>query len=137
MKKIDEDALAEAYNRALSLEKSGDFDAAARAYAEVLALDPDDHGGAAVRLASMGRGETPEKAPDAYVATLFDQHAEVFENVLVDQLGYCVPLLVRQRFQALAVGRNEGDRRKLFHFISPFRRLAGRDPADLAGQRRL
>ena len=51
MKKIDEDALAEAYNRALTLEKSGDFNAAAKAYAEVLALDPDDHGGAAVRLA--------------------------------------------------------------------------------------
>lgn len=104
MKKIDEDALAEAYNRALSLEKSGDFDAAAKAYADVLALDPEDHGGAAVRLASMGRGETPQKAPDAYVTTLFDQHAEVFDNVLVDQLGYCVPLLVRQRFQALELG---------------------------------
>ncbi|WLS08132.1 class I SAM-dependent methyltransferase [Shinella sumterensis] len=104
MKKIDEDALAEAYNRALSLEKSGDFDAAAKAYADVLALDPEDHGGAAVRLASMGRGETPEKAPDAYVTTLFDQHAEVFDNVLVDQLGYCVPLLVRQRFQGLELG---------------------------------
>lgn len=103
MSKIDEDALADAYNRALSLEKAGDFDAAAKAYAQVLALDPEDHGGAAVRLASMGRGETPEKAPDAYVTTLFDQHAEVFDNVLVDQLGYCVPLLVRQRFQALGM----------------------------------
>ncbi len=82
MKKIDEEALAEAYNRALALEKSGDFDAAAAAYAQVLALDPEDHGGAAVRLASMGRGDTPEKAPDAYVATLFDQHAEVFEDVV-------------------------------------------------------
>ncbi|WP_439627274.1 methyltransferase [Shinella sp.] len=104
MTKIDEDALADAYNRALSLEKSGDFDAAAKAYADVLALDPEDHGGAAVRLASMGRGETPEKAPDAYVTTLFDQHAEVFDNVLVEQLGYCVPLLVRQRFHALGLG---------------------------------
>ncbi|QRM55707.1 methyltransferase [Sinorhizobium sp. BG8] len=104
MKKIDEEALARAYNRALSLEKSGHFDAAADAYAEVLALDPEDHGGAAVRLASMGRGDTPEKAPDAYVTTLFDQHAEVFDDVLVDQLGYCVPLLVRQRLQALELG---------------------------------
>ncbi|AWI57432.1 class I SAM-dependent DNA methyltransferase [Sinorhizobium fredii] len=103
-KKIDEEALAEAYNRALSLEKSGNFDAAAAAYREVLDLDPDDHGGASVRLASMGRGETPFKAPDAYVATLFDQHADVFDNVLVDQLGYCVPLLVRQRVQALDLG---------------------------------
>lgn len=102
--KIDEEALAEAYNRALTLEKSGNFDAAADAYAEVLALDPEDHGGASVRLASMGRGETPVKAPDAYVATLFDQHADVFDNVLVEQLGYCVPLLVRQRLQALELG---------------------------------
>ncbi len=97
---IDEEALAEAYNRALALEKAGELDAAAAAYAEVLALDPEDHGGASVRLASIGRGETPAKAPDAYVATLFDQNAETFDDVLVEQLGYCVPLLVRQRLQA-------------------------------------
>ena len=104
IKKIDEEALAEAYNRALALETSGHFDAAAAAYREVLEIDPEDHGGAAVRLASMGRGETPLKASDAYVATLFDQHADVFDNVLVDQLHYCVPLLVRQRLQALGLG---------------------------------
>lgn len=101
MSRINEEALAEAYNRALALEKSGDLDAAAAAYADVLALDPEDHGGAAVRLASMGRGATPPKAPDAYVATLFDQNAEVFDNVLVDQLGYCVPLMLRQRLMDL------------------------------------
>lgn len=93
---FDEDALAEAYDRALALEKSGDFDAAAEAYEEVLAIDPDDHGGAAVRLASMGRGAVPLKAPDAYVATLFDQHAEMFDTILVDQLGYDVPLQLRE-----------------------------------------
>ena len=103
-RKIDEDALAEAYNRALALEKAGDVDAAVKAYEEVLAIDPDDHGGAAVRIAAMGRGETPAKAPDAYVETLFDQHAEVFEDVLVEQLGYHVPMLVRQRLQALNLG---------------------------------
>lgn len=103
-KKIDEAALAEAYNRALALEKAGEIDAAVKAYEEVLAIDPEDHGGAAVRIASMGRGETPVKAPDAYVETLFDQHAEVFEDVLVEQLGYHVPLLVRQRLQALGLG---------------------------------
>ncbi|MGH6807289.1 MAG: class I SAM-dependent DNA methyltransferase, partial [Ensifer adhaerens] len=31
-------------------------------------------------------------------------HADVFDNVLVEQLGYCVPLLVRQRLQALELG---------------------------------
>lgn len=103
-KKIDEEALGEAYNRALALEKAGDVDAAVAAYEEVLAIDPDDHGGAAVRIAAMGRGETPVKAPDAYIETLFDQHAEVFEDVLVEQLGYHVPMLVRQRLQALQLG---------------------------------
>jgi len=97
MAKTDDNALAEAYNRALALEKSGDFDLAAVAYAEVLALDPDDHGGAAVRLASMKRGDVPTRASEAYVTTLFDQHAEVFDKVLVEDLGYHVPLLLRQR----------------------------------------
>lgn len=104
MTKIDEEALAEAYNRALALEKSGDLDAAAKAYAEVLELDPEDHGGAAVRLASMGRGETPSRAPDAYIETLFDQHAESFEDILVEQLGYAVPLMARQHIQSLDLG---------------------------------
>ncbi|MBO9656700.1 class I SAM-dependent methyltransferase [Agrobacterium sp. SOY23] len=102
--KIDEEALAEAYNRALALEKAGDVDAAVKAYEEVLAIDPEDHGGAAVRIAAMGRGEQPSKAPDAYVETLFDQHAEAFEDILVEQLGYAVPMMVRQRLQTLNLG---------------------------------
>lgn len=104
MAKIDEEALAEAYNRALALEKAGDIDAAVKAYEEVLAIDPEDHGGASVRIASLGRGEAPPKAPDAYVETLFDQHAEAFEDILVEQLGYAVPMLVRQRLQTLGLG---------------------------------
>lgn len=104
MTKIDEEALAEAYNRALAHEKAGEIDAAVAAYHEVLEIDPEDHGGAAVRLAALGRGETPPKAPDAYVETLFDQHAESFEDILVEQLGYAVPVLVRQRLQALKLG---------------------------------
>lgn len=103
-KKIDEEALAEAYNRALALEKAGDIDAAVKAYEDVLTIDPEDHGGASVRIASMGRGETPPKAPDAYVETLFDQHAEAFEDILVEQLGYTVPMIVRQRLQELKLG---------------------------------
>ncbi|HLP68777.1 MAG TPA: methyltransferase [Rhizobium sp.] len=104
MAKIDEEALAEAYNRALALEKAGNVDAAVDAYRHVLELDPEDHGGAAVRIAALGRGETPPKAPDAYVETLFDQHAEAFEDILVEQLGYTVPMMVRQRLQALGLG---------------------------------
>ena len=101
---LDEKALARAYNTALRHEKAGRFDEAAKAYREVLALDPADHGGAAVRLASMKRGETPPKAPDAYVATLFNQHAEVFDKVLVEDLGYAVPMQLRHALQEKAPG---------------------------------
>ncbi|MCF6368401.1 methyltransferase domain-containing protein [Rhizobium halophilum] len=104
MKKIDEEALAEAYNRALALEKAGDIDAAVAAYRQVLDIDPDDHGGAAVRIAALGRGEAPPRAPDAYVETLFDQHADSFEDILVEQLSYSVPVMVRQRLQELELG---------------------------------
>ncbi|MEX5323274.1 methyltransferase domain-containing protein, partial [Pseudomonas shirazica] len=98
------EALAEAYNRALALEKAGDVDGAVAAYREGLEIDPEDHRGAAVRMAALGRGETPPKAPDAYVETLFDQHAESFEDILVEQLGYAVPVMVRQRLQDLKLG---------------------------------
>jgi predicted TPR repeat methyltransferase len=100
----DNDKLADAYNRGLALEKSGDLDGAAAAYAEALTLDPADHGGVSVRLAAMGKGPVPETAPDAYVATLFDQNAAAFDNMLVEQLGYAVPMLLRERFDALDLG---------------------------------
>lgn len=107
MTDFDEDALAEAYNRGLALEKSGDLDGAEAAYKQALTLDPDDHGGVAIRLAALGRGSVPDKMPDAYVATLFDQHADVFDAILVDQLGYCVPLLVREQLRSHAPGPHE------------------------------
>ena len=91
MAKIDEEALAEAYNRALAHEKAGEIDAAVAAYGEVLEIDPDDHGGAAVRIASLGRGETPPRAPDAYVETLFDDYADSFAQHLVGSLRYQGP----------------------------------------------
>ncbi|PHP65106.1 S-adenosylmethionine-dependent methyltransferase [Zhengella mangrovi] len=96
MTEFDEDKLAEAYERALRLEKAGETDAAEAAWREVLALDPSDHGGAAIRLAALGRAPDPDKAPDAYVETLFDQHAAAFDEILVDQLGYAIPLQLRQ-----------------------------------------
>jgi predicted TPR repeat methyltransferase len=96
------EALAEAYDRALALEKAGETEAAASAWREVLRLDPEDRGGAAVRLAALGRGESPERAPPAYVATLFDQHAEAFEDILVGQLGYRAPERLAEMLRALA-----------------------------------
>jgi predicted TPR repeat methyltransferase len=100
----DDDPLARAYNSGLAAEKRGDMDAAADAYAEALRLDPADHGGVTVRLAAIGRGAVPEKAPDAYVATLFDQCADAFDDILVEQLGYAVPMMLRENLADLGLG---------------------------------
>lgn len=87
-------ALANAYHRALSLQKAGRVDEAAILYRKCLELDAQDRCGAALRLASMGRGDVPQKAPDAYVATLFDQHADDFDAILTGALGYAVPMQI-------------------------------------------
>jgi predicted TPR repeat methyltransferase len=99
------DRLARAYNRGLAHEKAGRADLAAKAWRECLTIDPDDAGGASVRLASLGLGPEPDGAPPAYVATLFDQHAQVFDDILVDALGYAVPLMVPDRLSALGFVR--------------------------------
>lgn len=104
MSNVDEKKLAKAYNAALKLEKAGKREEAAAAWREVLAMDPEDHGGATVRLASLGFGDTPDRAPEAYVTMLFDQHAEVFDKVLVEDLGYHVPLILRQRLMDIGAG---------------------------------
>ncbi|MCC0024905.1 MAG: methyltransferase domain-containing protein [Hyphomicrobiaceae bacterium] len=103
-RKLDEPAVADAYNLALELEESGDIEGAVAALKAYLELDPQDHGGAAVRLAALERGAVPAKAPDSYVEVLFDQHADAFEDILVEQLGYDVPNLVRKKLDALGLG---------------------------------
>ncbi|MCQ0989123.1 class I SAM-dependent DNA methyltransferase [Jiella marina] len=100
---FDEDALDEAYQRALSEEKAGRFETAAAAYRTCLSIDPHDHVGAHLRLAAIGAGETPASAGEAYVATLFDQQAEMFEDILVRQLGYGVPDLMARRLESLGI----------------------------------
>ncbi|MCB1518650.1 MAG: S-adenosylmethionine-dependent methyltransferase, partial [Hyphomicrobiaceae bacterium] len=62
-RKLDEPAVADAYNLALELEESGDIEGAVAALKAYLELDPQDHGGAAVRLAALERGAVPAKAP--------------------------------------------------------------------------
>lgn len=98
------DALSDAYNNALELEKAGNIDQAAALYRQCLALDPTDMCGASVRLASLGLADAPIKAPDAYVEMLFDQHAEDFDDILTGSLGYAVPMQVAEILNATAPG---------------------------------
>ena len=90
---LDLKSLESTYNRALMLEKQGKLEEAAKAYQATLEIDSSDCCGAGVRLAAMKLGPVPDKASDAYVATLFDQHAETFEAILVGQLDYHVPII--------------------------------------------
>lgn len=105
---FDPDALDKLYDRARRAERKGDRDKAGRLFRECLAMDPDDHCGVTLRLAALGLAE-PQAAPPAYVATLFDQHAATFDDILVGKLGYDVPALARA-----LVGR---------HAAGPFRML--------------
>lgn len=103
----DLEALAEAYEAGLAAERAGDRQGAVAAYHRALALDPEDRGGVAVRLAALGAGGTPERAPPAYVEMLFDQHAERFDEMLVEQLGYSVPVQIRELLEHLAIAPAE------------------------------
>lgn len=100
----DADALIAAYEAGLAFEKAGNRQEAETAYKRCLALDPADQCGASVRLASMGLAPAPLKAPDAYVATLFDQHADVFDDILTGQLGYGVPMQLADYLENHAPG---------------------------------
>lgn len=100
----DADALVAAYEAGLAFEKSGDSHAAETEYKRCLALDPSDQCGASVRLASLGLAPAPAKAPDAYVATLFDQHAAVFDDILTGQLRYAVPMQLAAFLERYAPG---------------------------------
>jgi predicted TPR repeat methyltransferase len=67
-------------------------EAAAAAYERLLALDPDD-AEAGFRLAAL-RGDTPDRAPAAYVRALFDGRAADFEAAAKGELAYRVPELL-------------------------------------------
>ena len=100
---IDWDAIDSLYDNARDADVTGDTDRAIALYRQILGADPDDHLGVSLRLARL-TGETLMNAPSAYVATLFDQHADVFETILVDELGYTVPLLIAEALRDLKLG---------------------------------
>lgn len=101
------DALADAYNAALEHEKSGQAEEAAALYRKCLKIEPADPCGARMRLASMGMGPAPDRAGDAYMATLFDQTADAFDDVLTGELGYAVPMQAADWLHANAPGPYE------------------------------
>lgn len=70
-------------------------DKAMDAFRQSLDLDPADKAGAAVKLAIL-EGQSPDRMPDAYIRTLFDDYATRFDEALVQRLHYRVPVVMRQ-----------------------------------------
>ena len=100
---IDWDALDALYDQAKDAENSGETARAIALYRQLMAIDADDHLGVSLRLARL-TDDRPDKAPNAYVAALFDQTAERFDAILVDELGYNVPLLIADSLKTLGLG---------------------------------
>lgn len=75
-------------------EAAGQREPANEAWRTALRLDPDDHAGAALKLALAGALDPGEAPPIAFVEALFDQYAPSFDTALVGKLGYRVPELL-------------------------------------------
>ena len=73
----------------------GDEARADLALAEALRLDPEDRHGAGLAAARLAGGTRPDRAPAAYVATLFDDYAARFDSHLTQGLGYTGPADLR------------------------------------------
>jgi predicted TPR repeat methyltransferase len=69
----------------------GDHAGAVAAFDAYLTLDPGDRMGAALKLALIGARPMPDRLPDAYIASLFDEYAARFDRHLTEKLGYDVP----------------------------------------------
>lgn len=71
----------------------GDNDRAERAYRHCLTLDGEDQHGAGLGLA-LTLGESPERAPQAFIRRMYDDYAERFDDSLQQGLGYRGPQIL-------------------------------------------
>jgi predicted TPR repeat methyltransferase len=77
------------------LMKAGQTADAIETFQRCVTLDPSDKAGAGVKLAIL-TGQSPDRMPDAYVRTLFDDYATRFDEALVKRLEYRVPAVMRE-----------------------------------------
>jgi len=80
------------FNLAGVLQRLGEQKAAINAYKITIELDPDNL--TALHLLSALTGETTERPPDEYIADLFDDFAETFDDHLVNKLKYRTPQII-------------------------------------------
>lgn len=87
-----------------TLEGLGRYQDACAAYRACLAAAEEDTLGATARLALIGGAIVPDRLPEAYVRTLFDQYAPRFDQALVEGLDYRAPFQLREAVDAVAPG---------------------------------
>jgi len=80
-------------NLGISLQKSRQFSKAEDHYSKVLKIQPDNEIAKFMRQSIRG-DETPDAAPVEHVRNIFDQCAQNFETILVDDLEYKTPDLL-------------------------------------------
>lgn len=117
----DYDAAIEHFSRAASIDPGShdavwglaeawhykeDIDRARDWYGRYLELCPGNPE-ASHMIAALGEGRPPPRAGDAYVRALFDNFAEDFDRILVEDLDYKVPVLL---FEAAVAALPQGAR---------------------------
>ncbi len=90
-------------NMAVALHEQGRDREAGHWFREVLKRDPEN--ATARHLAAALGGETTRAPPEAYVADLFDDYAERFEDELLDNLGYRAPAVLGRMVRRIAGSR--------------------------------
>jgi len=86
-------------NLGCALMAGGDRDGAINAFKNVLAVEPDN-AEATHLLKALTQGSS-DRAPDQYVADLFDEYAPTFEDSLVQKLEYKTPGKIREAVDAV------------------------------------
>ncbi len=76
------------------LAEAGEAEAAGAVFREALEQDEADPYGARLKLARLGAEPVPDAPSPSFVAGLFDQYADGFEDALVRRLDYRVPDLL-------------------------------------------
>lgn len=85
--------------------KRGDASSAVERYREVLAIDPANP---VAHLVTSLTGGTSERAPDRYVARLFDEYADRFDAHLVKELRYEMPRRIADMLAVHAAASGPG-----------------------------
>jgi predicted TPR repeat methyltransferase len=107
---INPDFSNAASNLASVLVDSGETEEASALFQRALQIDPDN--ALARHMLAALNGETTASSPPGYVLRLFDGVANVFDQQLVDELGYQAPEFLRE-----AVGRLADDPHKQLDVI--------------------